>query len=44
MKIKKINSSTINTLTTIIDSMASDTEIVVLNNLDACGCTGNGAC
>ena len=44
MKFLKINKSSQSAFKTIKNSMSSKKEIVICNNLDACGCTGNGAC
>lgn len=44
MKILKVNKTIASAYKTIKNSMSSNQEVVVLNNLDACGCTGNGNC
>ena len=44
MKIIKITASQINAYKSIKDSMNHEEKISICNNLDACGCTGNGQC
>lgn len=44
MKIIKLNKSLGSALSTIKKSMSTKKEIIACNNLDACGCTGNGNC
>ncbi|MDO5568629.1 MAG: hypothetical protein Q4G04_00750 [bacterium] len=44
MKILKLNKMKPNAYTSIRKSMDEEKEISVLNNLDACACTGNGFC
>ncbi len=44
MKIIQVNSSQNNAHSSIKTSMNGKFEIAVRNNLDACGCTGNGNC
>ena len=44
MKLLKVNKSSGSALKAIKNSMSSKKKVVVCNNLDACGCTGNGVC
>ncbi|MGN1000539.1 MAG: hypothetical protein ACI4OG_01220 [Bacilli bacterium] len=44
MKIIKVNVSQLNAHSSIMTSMNNSKEIAICNNLDACGCTGNGNC
>lgn len=44
VKILKLNKMKPNAYTSIRKSMDEEKEISVLNNLDACACTGNGFC
>ena len=44
MTILKVNCTSGSAYKTIKNSMSTKKEIVVCNNLDACGCTGNGNC
>jgi len=44
MKVIKINVSNVNAYSSIKNSMEEKEEISICNNLDACGCTGNGYC
>ena len=44
MKVKKVISSKTSAYQSIKGSMSKQKEISICNNLDACGCTGNGQC
>lgn len=44
MKIIGVAESQANAYESIKDSMNQNEKISICNNLDACGCTGNGQC
>ena len=44
MKVKKVISPKTSAYQSIKKSMSNQKEICICNNLDACGCTGNGNC
>jgi len=44
MKVKKVIAPKTSAYQSIKKSMSNQKEICICNNLDACGCTGNGNC